>query len=95
MRQFYVYIMTNKHNNVFYVGMTNNLVRRVYEHKEKLLEGFTRRYNLNKLVYYEIAETASAAIAREKQLKGGSREDKVNLIKQMNPKWLDLYGRIV
>ena len=61
MRQFYVYIMTNKNHTVFYVGMTNNLVQRVYQHKEKLLEGFTKRYNLTKLVYYEVAETAEVA----------------------------------
>jgi putative endonuclease len=95
MRQFYIYIMTNKYHNVFYVGMTNDLVRRVYEHKEKLLDGFTKRYNLNKLVYYEVADTASAAIARERQLKGGSRENKIELIKQMNPRWLDLYETIL
>lgn len=102
MHQFYVYIMTNKNHTVFYVCMgtksceaTNNLVRRVYEHKEKLLEGFTKRYNLTKLVYYEVAETAIAAIDREKQLKAGSRQDKISLIKVMNPKWLDLYETIV
>ncbi len=87
--------MTNKYHNVFYVGMTNNLVRRVYEHKEKLVEGFTKRYNLSKLVYYEVAETAEVAITREKQLKGGSRQDKLDLIKTVNATWLDLYETIV
>ncbi len=72
MRQYYTYIMTNKNHTVFYVGMTNDLVRRVYEHKEKLFEGFTKRYHLTKLVYYDVAETAEAAITREKQLKGGA-----------------------
>ncbi len=95
MRQYYTYIMTNKNHTVFYVGMTNDLVRRVYEHKEKLFEGFTKRYHLTKLVYYDVAETAEAAITREKQLKGGSRQNKIDLIKQMNPKWLDLYETIV
>ncbi len=102
MRQYYVYIMTNKYHNVFYVGMgtksceaTNDLVRRVYEHKEKPIEGFTKRYSVIKLVYYEVAETASAAITREKQLKGGSRQDKVNLIKGMNPKWIDLFDTLL
>lgn len=87
--------MTNKYHNVLYVGMTNDLVRRVYEHREKLLEGFTKRYNLNKLVYYEVTDTANAAISREKQLKGGSRQDKLDLIKAMNPKFLDLYETIL
>jgi putative endonuclease len=95
MRQSYVYIMTNKNHTVFYVGMSNDLVRRVYQHREKLLEGFTKRYSLTKLVYYEVAETAMAAIEREKQLKAGSRQDKIKLIKAMNPKWLDLYETIL
>ncbi len=95
MWQYYVYIMTNKNHTVFYVGMTNDLIRRVHQHKEKLVEGFTKRYNLTKLVYYEVAETAMAAIAREKQLKAGSRQDKVKLIKALNPKWLDLYEKIL
>jgi putative endonuclease len=95
MQQYYVYIITNKNHTVFYVGMTNHLVRRISEHKEKFVEGSTKRYDLNKLVYYEVAETAEAAIIREKQIKGGSRQDKVNLIKMMNPKWIDLYGTIL
>jgi putative endonuclease len=95
MRQFYVYIMTNKNHTVFYIGVTNDLVRRVYEHKEKLIGGFTKRYGLTKLVYYEVAETAETAIVREKQLKGGSRQNKVDLIKNMNQKWIDLYEQIV
>lgn len=95
MKQYFVYIMTNKNHTVFYIGMTNDLIRRVYEHKEKLQEGFTKRYSLTKLVYYEVAESAISAIAREKQLKGGSRQNKIDLIKQMNPRWLDLYDQIV
>jgi putative endonuclease len=95
MQQYYVYIITNKNHSVFYVGMTNNLIRRIHEHKEKLVEGFTKRYSLTKLVYYEVAETAEAAITREKQIKGGSRQDKISLIKTMNPKWLDLYETIL
>jgi putative endonuclease len=95
MQQYYVYIMTNKNHTVFYVGTSNDLVRRVYQHREKLLEGFTKRYSLTKLVYYEVAETAMAAIEREKQLKAGSRQDKIKLIKAMNSKWLDLYEKIL
>jgi len=72
-RQYYVYIMTNKYNTVLYNGVTNDLVRRVYEHKEKLVEGFTKRYNVDKLVYFECTDDVNAAIAREKQIKGGSR----------------------
>jgi putative endonuclease len=94
-RHYYVYIMTNKYHNVFYIGMTNDLVGRVYQHKEKLVEGFTRRYNLTKFVYYEMAATAESAVTREKQLKSGSRQDKVDLIKVVNPKWIDLYETIL
>ena len=90
-RQFYVYILTNWKNTVLYTGVTNDLKRRVYEHKEKPVEGFTKRYNLTKLVYYEIAETAEAAILREKQIKAGSRQKKVELVEAMNKEWLDLY----
>jgi putative endonuclease len=95
MKQYFVYIMTNKYHNVLYTGVTNNLIRRVYEHKQKLVEGFTKRYGLSKLVYYELAETANAAITREKQIKGGSRKDKIDLIQSMNPKWQDLYEKIL
>ena len=91
---YYVYIMTNKYHTVLYTGMMNDLVRRVYEHKHKLLEGFTKRNNATKLVYYEVADTAGAAIAREKQMKAGSRQDKLDLIQSMNPKWQDLYEKI-
>ena len=95
MEQYFVYIMTNKYHNVLYTGVTNNLIRRVYEHKQKSVEGFTKRYSLSKLVYYELAETANAAITREKQIKGGSRQDKMDLIQNMNPKWQDLYEKIL
>jgi putative endonuclease len=92
---YYVYIMTNKYHTVLYTGMTNDLVRRVYQHKHKLLDGFTKRNNVAKLVYYEVADTPSSAIAREKQLKAGSRQDKLELIQSMNPKWQDLYRTIL
>jgi putative endonuclease len=83
--------MTNKRNNVLYTGITNNLKKRVYEHKEKLVDGFTKKHNINKLVYYEIFDSSSSAITREKQIKGGSRQKKINLIKTLNPGWDDLY----
>ncbi len=90
-QQYYVYIMTNKHNTVLYTGVTNDLWRRVQEHKEKLHSGFTANYNVNKLVYYEMFDDVNAAIAREKQIKGGSRQKKIDLIITMNPEWNDLY----
>jgi putative endonuclease len=89
-KQYYVYIMTNKHNAVLYTGVTNDLRRRVYEHKEGLGGAFTSRYNVNKLVYYEIANDARAAIAREKQIKAGSRQKKLDLIDGLNPEWREL-----
>jgi putative endonuclease len=90
-KYYYVYIMTNKNNTVLYTGITNDLKRRVYEHKEKLVEGFTKKHNINKLVYYEIFEGVELAILREKQIKGGSRAKKIKLIENMNPHWRDLY----
>lgn len=88
--QYYVYILTNKSNRVLYIGVTNNLQRRVYEHKEKLIEGFTSKYNVNKLVYYEDTVDVKAAIEREKTLKKWARKKKEWLIKQYNPEWRDL-----
>jgi putative endonuclease len=89
-KQHYVYILTNKGNNVLYIGVTNNLERRVFEHKNKLVKGFTQRYNLSKLVYYELTEDVLFALEREKQLKNWHREWKINLIKKVNPSWRDL-----
>ena len=89
--QYYVYIMTNKNNRVLYTGITNDLKRRVYEHKEKFVYGFTEKYNVSKLVYYEIFEDPENAILREKQIKAGSRQKKVDLIKNFNKDWNDLY----
>jgi len=90
-RYYYVYILSNKYNNVLYVGITNDLIRRVYEHKNKLVEGFTEKYNVDKLVYYELFNDPINAITREKQLKGYSRRKKVELINSFNPEWKDLY----
>jgi putative endonuclease len=86
-----VYIMANKNNAVLYTGVTSNLFKRVSEHKSKLVAGFTSNYNVTKLVYYEEYETMPEAIAREKQIKGGSRQKKIDLITSKNPEWKDLY----
>lgn len=93
-RHFYVYIMSNKNNTVLYTGVTNDLRRRVYEHKEKMIEGFTKKYHFTKLVYYEILMDAESAIVRAKQIKGGSRRKKEGLIEGMNPQWKDLYEEL-
>ena len=90
-KQYYIYIMTNKYHTVLYTGVTNDLKRRVYEHKTQLGSGFTSRYNVTKLVYYEVGLDASSAISREKQIKAGSRQKKVDLINAMNGEWKDLY----
>jgi len=87
--------MTNKINTVLYIGVTSNLVKRIYEHKNHLADGFTSKYNIDKLVYYEIFEDIEEAIKREKQLKGGSRQKKIDLIKFKNPEFKDLYNEIV
>jgi putative endonuclease len=87
--------MTNKNNTVLYTGITNNLVRRVYEHKEKLIEGFTKKYNCSKLVWYELYNDSYNAISREKQIKAGSRKRKLELINTINPEWKDLYDEIM
>lgn len=83
--------MTNSRNTVLYTGITNDLKRRVYEHKSRLIEGFSKKYNLTKLVYYEACSDIEGAIIREKQIKGGSRQDKLNLVNAANKEWRDLY----
>ena len=93
-KQYYVYIMTNQHNTVLYTGMTNDLRRRAYEHRMGQGGGFTSRYNVKKLVWYEICEDMNSAISREKQIKGGSRTKKVGLVEGMNPEWRDLYKEL-
>ena len=93
-RQFFVYIMTNKHNSVLYTGITKDLKRRVYEHRGKLVPGFTNRYNVIKLVYYEVFQDPEGAILREKQMKAGSRRKKIDLIEGVNKAWEDLYDKI-
>ncbi|MDA8100711.1 MAG: GIY-YIG nuclease family protein [Nitrospiraceae bacterium] len=90
-RHYYVYIMTNPTRTVLYTGVTNDLQKRVFQHKEKTVPGFTERYNLNKLVFFETTPDVKSAILREKQIKGGSRAKKIALVEAMNPKWNDLY----
>jgi putative endonuclease len=86
--------MTNEYNTVLYTGVTSDLKKRVYQHKEKLIEGFTKKYNIKKLVYYEACDTAIAAISREKQIKAGSRSKKMELIRKSNPNYEELYNSI-
>ena len=92
MKSYYIYILTNKNNTVLYVGVTNDIVRRIWEHKSKLIEGFTKKYNIDKLVYYEKFDDPNSAIAREKQLKAGSRKKKLDLINSFNKDWKDLFN---
>jgi putative endonuclease len=93
-KHYCVYIMTNKGNTVLYTGVTSDLKRRAYEHRAKLVDGFTKRYNVTKLVYYEVFEDVESAIVREKQIKSGSRERKLRLIDEMNREWKDLYDEL-
>jgi len=90
-----IYIMTNKRNGTLYTGVTSNLVKRVYEHKEGVVPGFTKNYDCKQLVYYETHESMDNAITREKQIKSGSRDKKLALIESMNPEWNDLYEEII
>tara|TARA_B100000315_G_scaffold29647_1_gene25200 strand:- start:26493 stop:26789 length:297 start_codon:yes stop_codon:yes gene_type:complete len=89
-RSYYVYLLTNWNNKVMYVGVTNNLMRRIYEHKNKLVKGFTKKYNVNKLVYFEETNDVIAALEREKEIKKWRREKKNQLVHQINPTWKDL-----
>jgi putative endonuclease len=93
-RHYYVYIMTNKNDRVLYTGITNDLKRRIYEHKGKMIKGFTKSYNITKLIYYEIFRDVESAILREKQIKGGSRIKKIELVNRINPEWKDLYREL-
>ena len=89
--QYYIYILANKRNGTLYIGVTSNLVKRVYEHKNNIIDGFTKKYSIHKLVYYEITDDIESAIRREKQLKKWNRKWKMNLIEKNNPEWKDLY----
>ena len=93
-REYCVYMMTNAHNTVIYTGVTNDLARRVYEHKNGLGGIFTKKYNVIKLVYFEVTDNVQAAVAREKQIKGGSRKKKLDLVNSVNSEWKDLYEEI-
>jgi len=93
-KQGYLYIMTNRRNTTLYTGVTSDLTKRVYEHKEKFVDGFTKRYNLTKLVYYEVFEDIENAILREKQIKAGSRKKKIELINRVNEDWKELYEEL-
>ncbi len=94
MKQPAIYIMANKRNGTLYVGVTSNLVQRVYQHRESLLKGFTQKHGCKMLVYYEVGTSMKSAIFREKQIKGGSRKQKLKLIESMNLQWKDLYELI-
>jgi putative endonuclease len=93
-KQYYVYFLTNWNNKVIYVGVTDDLKRRVYEHKNGLIDGFTRKYHVHKLVYYEVCAEIEGVILREKQVKGGSRQKKIGLIDKFNPQWEDLWDKL-
>jgi putative endonuclease len=94
VKDYYVYILTNNSKTI-YIGVTNNLVRRIYGHKNKLIDGFSKKYNLTKLVYFEIFNNINDAIKREKQLKNWHRQWKINLIELKNKEWIDLYNELI
>ena len=91
----YVYILFNKRNGTLYTGVTSDLVKRAYEHKSKFVDGFTKKYGVDKLGYYEVFDDIEEAIKREKAIKGGSRAKKIKMIESVNPAWNDLYERII
>ena len=93
-KYFYVYILCSRRNGTLYIGVTNDLIRRVYQHKGKFVQGFTKQYDVDKLVYYTCFDTAEAAILYEKKLKKWNRKWKLDLIEQMNPEWKDLYDEL-
>jgi putative endonuclease len=95
MSQYYVYILASKKNGTLYIGVTSSLPKRIWEHKNKLADGFTKRYNIDKLVYHETTSDVKSAIAREKQLKPWKRSWKIELIERNNPEWSDLYSTII
>ena len=94
-KQSFVYILFNKSDGVLYTGITSDLIKRIFEHKSKVIKGFTQKYNVDKLGYYEVFEDIEQAILREKQIKAGSRKKKIELIESINPEWRDLYEDIL
>ena len=94
-KQYYIYLLANKKNGTLYTGITNDLLRRIYEHKKNLLPGFTAKYNIHNLVHYEQSESIETAIQREKQIKNWKRSWKIELIEQHNPYWRDLYQDLI
>ena len=95
MKTYYVYILASKRNGTLYIGMTNDLLRRIYEHKQGIIEGFTKKYNVNKLVYFEETNDVNVAIERERQLKKWNRKWKIELIEKQNSVWNDLYQKLL
>lgn len=95
MKQGFVYILFNKRNGTLYTGVTSDLVKRICEHKNKVVDGFSNKYGIDKLGYYEIFDDITSAILREKQIKAGSRKKKLELIESVNPNWEDLYSKII
>jgi putative endonuclease len=95
MKTYYVYIMSNKYNNVLYIGVSNDLVRRVYEHRNNLIDGFTKKYRCHKLVWYTSTNDINSAIILEKRMKKWKRQYKINMINQFNPDWRDLYKTVI
>ncbi len=95
LRTYYVYILASKRNGTLYIGVTNDLIRRIYEHKNDMTEGFTKRYRIHRLVYYEEFNNVNDAITREKRMKKWKRSWKIELIKSVNSKWQDLYGELL
>ena len=93
-KQYYIYLISNKNNTTIYTGITSDIKRRIWEHKNNITKGFSSKYNLHKLLYYEIYNDPENAIIREKQIKSGRREKKIKLIESMNPKWVDLYDNL-
>lgn len=94
MNQYFIYILSSKRNGTLYIGVTNNLIRRIKEHKDDSIEGFTKKYNVHMLVYYEQTEDVQSAIEREKRLKKWNRKWKLDLIEKNNPEWEDLFYRL-
>lgn len=95
MRKYYVYILASKKNGTLYTGVTNDIVRRIHEHKTKVNEGFTKKYNVDRLVYFEEFVSIIDAITREKRIKAWKRQWKIELIEKLNPKWVDLYNDLI